>query len=59
MFSSEESITWRLDVEFAPLDTLTKAPESSESATVVIEKKKEEVYCEQHIHNAKLKLQSQ
>ena len=55
MFSSEESITWRLDVEFAPLDTLTKAPESSESATVVIEKKKEEVYCEQHIQQCEVK----
>ena len=55
MFSSEESITWRLDVEFAPLDTLTKAPESSESATVVIEKKKEEMYCEQHIQQCEVK----
>ena len=53
MFSSEESITWRLDVEFAPLDTLTEVPESSESATVVIEKKQED-YNEQHIQQCEV-----
>lgn len=46
MFNSQESITWRLNVKFVPLNTVTKESKRQKNATDTSEKNKE-TYCGQ------------